>query len=305
MKKDKNSPNCPISGKPGEVRRSMTGKEIFDLYETYQLYAIKKEHFCIPFDAVVKEYYSEESGLVWYHPRQLGDGAYYAHLAEVNPGYYNPESWDKVECLNLLTEQRPDWVVEVGSGDGWLLDRLTGNGINAFGIEINAESSKRCRARGLKVLNPNDHFEPLQGNGILCLLQTLEHLDCPLQVMEDYVEKFHPRYIHLSAPCYESLLGHTSDPLAWPPHHATSWSERAMHCLGDKLGYTNISTSYSPLRYAEFAWKQKKEPAGKFFLLPRFPGGKLGRIAFTASRLFKKPWNTRAHSIYSVFERQN
>lgn len=298
------SPNCPLSGIPGRIRRSLTGQEIFSLYSSYHGIPLDKMHFCLPPELIINEYYSEESGLVWYHPRKLGNGAYYDHLSKTFPSYYNPGSWDKKECLKLICEQRPDWVVEVGSGDGWLLDRFLANDIDAYGIEINEESIRNCRRRGLKVVAPNTPFHPPEGVGVLCLLQTLEHLDDPLMVMQEYVQKFQPRYIHLSAPCFETLLGLTSDPLCWPPHHATSWSEKAMFNLGRKIGYECVSTTYSPITFTGFQLQQIKEPGAKFFLLPHIPGGLYGRIVFISKRIFGKSWSLRGHSIYTTFELQ-
>lgn len=293
---------CPITGKPGHIRRQMSGKDLFELYGTYFSKRIEERYFPIPFDETIIEYHSEESGLVWYYPRKLGDGGYYNHLNNTYSWYYNPNSWDKQLCLELLNSEQMDSIIEIGSGDGWMLHELKKANLNAMGVEINEKAVGDCRSQGLKVYAPSEPIPKPEGRVALCMLQTIEHLDNPVGVLSEYIDLFKPEYIHLSAPCFETLLGLTSDPLSWPPHHATAWSEKSMHQMGLKIGYKIKLVKYSPLSFHEFLMRQQWEPNKKFPGLPRFPGGKFGRVLFKLLRVVKPCWFTRSHSIYVILE---
>jgi SAM-dependent methyltransferase len=255
--------------------------------------------------APISEYYLESSGLRWYAPSDLGDGDYYATLASLYSWYYNPGSWDKLTALGLLADAGAKDVAEIGSGSGWLLGQLRDQGIGAFGVEINAQEVKRSRDQGLAVFFPEEIAAVLPKCDWLCLLQTIEHVDDPAGFLGGYIQQLDPRSLNLSAPCFESLLGHTSDPLSWPPHHATAWSERAFRTLGNIVGYRVTSTSYSPLSFQDFEEKLKREGSRKLFGLPYIPNGRLGRYMFELAKALRRPWACRGHSILVVMEKIN
>ena len=293
---------CPLSGKDGVVRRQITGRDLFQLYGSYFGQPIDIEHFDIADSQIITEFYSPDSGLIWYSPRILGDGNYYKHLNEVYPWYYNPASWDKSKCLEDAINLNPDWVVEIGSGDGWLLSKLQKQGIDCFGVEINDDAANHCRAKGLAVFKPQDDFQIPAGNGILCLLQTIEHLEDPLNTVRQYLDKFRPKHLIISGPCFKSLLGHTEDPLAWPPHHATSWSEKSMRYLGKKLGASFHSVEYSKLSFQQFRECVRRQRARQLFEAPHIPSAPFDHLLYWVGKVTRKHWATRAHSIYVRFD---
>lgn len=295
-----NAPLCPISGESGVVRRVTSGAELLSLYETYLGKPIDPQYFPIDSRQTITEYHSVKSGLIWYDPCILGDGDYYAHLDNTYDWYYNPASWDKKKALLEVQDLSPGWVIEVGSGSGWLLSQIKLLNIPAFGIELSEDVVRSCRERGLQVYGVKEEFALPQGVGVLCLLQTIEHLDSPMQILAQYVERFRPERIILSAPCHESLLGHTADPLAWPPHHFTSWSDRSFHQLASKLGCVVEQIDYSPLTYEDLEFRLAKEESRKFFGLRFFPKGRLGRLVYRLRRITGSKWCLRGHSIFGI-----
>ena len=301
-KKDYFLNECPISRNEGLVRRSILGKDLFKLYESYHGKKIDEKYFKIDEEQKIYELYSEESGLIWYSPLFLGDGSYYKHLEKTFPWYYNPASWDKSKCLEDAVMLNPDWVVEIGCGDGWLLSRIQSHGIDCMGIEVNENAVDQCSSQGLSVITPDTDLKPKKGNGILCLLQTIEHLNDPLNIVSNYLNKLNPKYLIISAPCFESILGHSEDPLSWPPHHATSWSEKSMKYLGEKLGITLHSIDYSRLTFDQFRGCVSQQHNGRLFGLPNIPNKPFDKFFYWAGKLYGSHWATRSHSIYACFK---
>lgn len=279
----------------------MTGAQLLSLYRSYLGKEFVSDDFAVPPQQQIQEYFSPRCGLVYYSPGLLGDGNYYARLNATYDWYYNPGSWDKQVTLAEIKELKPDWVLEVGCGDGWLLAALQAAQIPAIGIEANEEAVRACRAGGLRVYLPQDEFALPPGVGLICMLQTIEHLATPLETLGEYLRRTHPNHLLLSAPCHESILGRTSDPLSWPPHHLTAWSESAFRMLGAKSGYVLEKTLYSPLSYEELEKLLAREGRRGFNGLSFFPRGRLGRFVFRVRRRLGLQWCWRGHSILGRF----
>lgn len=296
---------CPLTGQLGHPIRSRQPSELAESYNSYcgapLPNHIVEKYFTLP----ITEYYLKASGLRWYVPGNLGDGEYYSILAEIYPWYYNPGSWDKQAAVDIISRLNPANILEVGCGDGWLLDKLRERKLNAYGVEINESAVKKCRERGLKVFLPGEKGLEANRNGVLCLLQTIEHIPNPREFLAALIQQYQPQKIVLSAPCFESLLGYTKDPLSWPPHHATAWSRKAFETLADLLGYSVSSVSYSPLSYAELNSRFEREGIRKLPSIPYIPIGRLGDLVFKIYQRLGKTWACRGHSILVVFSRKN
>ncbi len=298
---------CPISGAVGNVNRAISGDALFRLYQTYMGKRLPEEFFSQYFRHTFVELYSSESGLRWYQPNTLGDGKYYEALASAFPWYYNPGSWDKQLVVETVLKWPNSTVVEIGSGDGWLLSKLRSIGISAIGIEINENAIQSCRERGLTVFRPGESIGPVSQDPILCLVQTIEHVSNPLDFMRSHIRAYSPKHVIVSAPCFESLLGFTSDPLCWPPHHATSWSAKAFGLMAQTLGYDVNTIRYSPLTYDEFISRVQREQTGRIKGIPRIwcrrLRGRIGRLQFNLFQTLGKSWACRSHSIFVVMSR--
>jgi SAM-dependent methyltransferase len=294
---------CPLTRKPGHVIRQRKPAELAESYASYCGASLPAGTIDKYFASEVTEYYLESSGLRWYAPCNLGDGDYYSTLAAIYPWYYNPGSWDKLAALEIIKRASFAQVVEVGSGSGWFLSRLKEHKIKSFGVEINPKEVKACRKQGLTVYFPDEVPDSNSAIGCLCLFQTIEHVSDPVDFLKNYTRRFNPRELVLSAPCFESLLGLTKDPLSWPPHHATAWSNRAFETLASLLGYRVVNTSYSPLSYDEFESRLQREGCRKLPGLPPIPGGRLGHYTFRVARKLGFHWACRGHSILVVMRR--
>jgi SAM-dependent methyltransferase len=235
----------------------------------------------------------------------LGDGEYYSTLAGLYSWYYNPGSWDKRAVLDIISTLGPAKILEVGCGDGWLLDKLRERKLNAYGVEINEKAVKDCRERGLKVFLPGEKGLEVGRNCILCLLQTIEHVPNPYEFAAALVQQYQPQHIILTAPCFESMLGYTSDPLSWPPHHATAWSHKGFETLAHLLGYSVSFVGYSPLSYGQLNNYFEGEGTRKMQNIPYIPTGRLGYFVLKMYQGLGKSWACRGHSILVVLTQKD
>jgi hypothetical protein len=294
---------CPLTGKPGRVIRQRKPTELAESYASYCGASLPAQTINKYFASEVTEYYLESSGLRWYTPCNLGDGEYYSTLASIYPWYYNPGSWDKLAALEIIANGHFAQVVEIGSGSGWFLSRLKERNIESFGVEINSQEVETCREQGLKVYFPDEVPAANSSVDCLCLFQTIEHVSDPAVFLKGYTQRFNPRELVLSAPCFQSLLGFTKDPLSWPPHHATAWSKKAFETLAELLGYRVVNALYTPLSFDELEARLQREGSRKLPGLPPIPNGRLGRYAFKVAQKLGFHWACRGHSILVVMSR--
>jgi SAM-dependent methyltransferase len=291
---------CPISGAFGSVVSSREPEELFSAYGRLlgaNLPEIFRQKYFI---SRVFEYESRESGLRWFAPALPGDGAYYAALADMFSWYYDVGSWDKVTCLKAMLAARLQNVLEIGCGEGRFLENLASVGLEVSGVDLNPTAVRRARERNLNVFLPGEiprrHFDAI------CMLQTIEHLQQPLEFLRESVRNYKPNLLFLSAPCFESFLGVINDPLVWPPHHMTFWSERAFRVLGRALGFAVQQVAYDSMDYPSLQRAVAKpgllrENARMVTLL-----SKSGRIGFRVARKLGFRL-TRRHSIFVVMKK--
>ena len=294
---------CPLCGNIGRMLRRKSGLEILNLYSTYLGKNIPLDILKLKPDMLIQEFQCSKDYLVWYSPAPMGDGEYYRSLTCIYPWYYNPNSWDKKLCLEIIQDLKNDWIVEVGSGDGAFLLELRKIQPRIFGIEINPDSISLATKKGLEVYNPDQLPKKFSGNGVLCMLQSIEHLEAPVSVLQHYVQNLEPLFLALSAPCSQSLLALTSDPLSWPPHHATAWSEDAFRELGQKLGYSLKKVEYSPLSFDDYHIMMDREVNRKIPGFPRFEKNRIGRFVFNLAQKIGISKFKRGHSIFVLLKR--
>jgi len=74
-------------------------------------------------------------------------------------------------------------VLDLGCGDGLLLEKLKENGIDGLGLDISDQAVKKCRARGLsaELINLENSVLPFSANEFkfVAMLDILEHLYYP------------------------------------------------------------------------------------------------------------------------------
>jgi SAM-dependent methyltransferase len=101
----------------------------------------------------------------------------------------NPyERWKLDRVRGVVTAARPGArVLDVGCGDGWLLDALAPTGARCLGLDVSGEAVSRAMARGIDARRTDLDRGPLPVDAgvfdvVLCL-DVLEHLFDPESVL--------------------------------------------------------------------------------------------------------------------------
>ncbi len=303
---------CPLSGLAGKPRRRFSAQSLVRLHEQYLGAPLPSHLQTKYFTQAVQEYECPESGLRWYSPGAAGDGDYYEFLGRAFDWYYDANRWDKTVLRSLLRDQRPLRLVDIGCGAGDLLLEARALGIDVAGVEINPDSLDAAKAHGLDVRRPDELPERWPASvDVLTLLQVIEHVENPLGFVRDLIGRFQPRRLVISAPCHRSLLGASSDPLSWPPHHISAWSEKAMRTLADKIGYEVESIRLEEVDLPRVLWFNDKEASGRLPGLPgfiafcarrRWGGNKLARLLLNRAKRKPGSWATCSHSVFAILK---
>ncbi len=141
-------------------------------------------------------------------------------------------------------------VLDIGCGRGEFLQLLSGNGINAYGIDINQEMINRCKEKNLDVKQEEaiDHLTkiPEASLGTIMCSHILEHI--PFNLWFDFLELCKKALINNG-----SLIVETLNPRSiygmfewfWkdPTHINPVYPEYLTHLL-ELIGFKKISLNY-------------------------------------------------------------
>jgi SAM-dependent methyltransferase len=294
---------CPVSGRPGVTVRARSAAELAESYRRYFGVPLPVDLTAKYFVHTVRECESPESGVRWYDPAMLGGSDLYEWLGQTFDWYYPRESWDGRQARALLQRHGARCFIEVGCGPGWLLRSARQDGIHGIGVDINEAAIRSCRADGLEVMHPSDLDRVSRAPDTLVSLQGIEHVHDPVALLHQYLERFPLRTLIIAVPCFDALVGHTSDPLSWPPHHATAWSRKGLTTLAGRLGCRLVSVHYDTLSFREFETFSEREPRRTFHGLPRLPrSGSLRGVAFHGFRALGARWARSRHTILGVLK---
>lgn len=286
---------CRVCGRICRVRRVRNQIELAASYRSYFGTSLPDELVGKYFTEPNAEHECPNCRIRWYGPARLGESDYYEVLGRIFPWYYSGDTWDKRIALSHLVEIGLSTVVEIGCGSGAFLQAMKDRGITGIGIDINEQAVQEAQTRGLQASLPS--AQSIRRCDALCLFQTIEHVEDPVEFLKEYLALYSPRGVLLSAPAFCSLLGYTSDPLVWPPHHRSAWSERGFAALARKVGLRLQQYWYEPLSFDRFISTQSREPNGRIPELPRFRNGRIGRLGFWMARTMGFNWAVRAHSV--------
>jgi SAM-dependent methyltransferase len=292
---------CPLTGAGGVVRRTRTGSDLLQSYQSRFGLTIPASLATAYFDHTFSEHECPGSGLRWFTPGIVGGSDFYEFLAKSLPWYYSAESWDKKHALAVLQRLGCRSMFEVGCGSGALLRAASAAGLTVAGTELNVIQIEAARRAGLAVYAPDKIPATLTADALV-MLQVLEHVPRPLEFTVDLVRQVRPRHLLIAVPGFETLLGRTSDPLVWPPHHISFWSARAFAKLAELIGAELVEVTYQPLAWPWFAAVVGTEPDGHLPGLPPLRYRRFLRFAYALGRCLRRPWALRAHTIFAVLK---
>lgn len=249
--------HCPICGTAAEVVRDLSAVEIRD-----QVSGLFDQP--VPADVTFPDYHMRECqdcGLVYADPMAPGDGAYYGWIT-AQPKYHAGKRWEWGVIRNdFVAASGHLHVLEVGCGDGKLMDYVSDvNGLHMVGVDVSAPSIEKAKSKGHdarlsafedlnSVLSEAEMFDAV------ILSHVLEHVGDPLGVMQTVASRLKVGGAIYAAlpysPMSRELAGWDIQNL--PPHHLTRWHQRSLQKLADILGLRldlRLPKAKSPLKRA-------------------------------------------------------
>jgi 2-polyprenyl-3-methyl-5-hydroxy-6-metoxy-1,4-benzoquinol methylase len=180
----------------------------------------------------VELYECSDTGYRFYYPEGiLGDGQFYADLNKGNEGYYPTNKWEhKYAISQVMPGQK---VLEIGTGDGFFLEKLKKANIDAIGLELNLDAIAKGEKKGLRIYNEmiEDHAAAHpEEYDVVCCFQVLEHIYNVKSFLDASIKALKKGgKLIIGVPNNNPYLlkqdkWHT---LNLPPHHAGLWNRKA------------------------------------------------------------------------------
>lgn len=170
----------------------------------------------------------------FYTPAYIaGDGDFYRNLQKFD-WYYHPWKWEHDVARSQLKEH--DKILEVGSGGLGFLERITGEGYDITGLELNEDSIVLGEKKQVKVLPEmvQEHADRVgEFYDVVCSFQVLEHIADVHGFLEGKVKclKKGGKLI-VAVPNNDSFI--RLDPfhiMNMPPHHMGLWTETSLRSI--------------------------------------------------------------------------
>jgi SAM-dependent methyltransferase len=171
----------------------------------------------------------------FYPPRIAGDSELYEHLQKQRPGYYASWRWEHDLADKYITER--DYVLDVGCGSGWFLQKLLDRNVRCAGLEFSPRAVETAASNGLQVYPEtiNDHARNNPGKySVVCAFQVLEHIEAAGDFIADCLKAIKPYgKLIIGVPNNNPFLFkhdkyHT---LNLPPHHMGLWNKKSLKNL--------------------------------------------------------------------------
>lgn len=215
------------------------------------------------------------------------ESEYARHYAELNRRHWWWRAREEY-VLRLLRELRPPdgatRILDVGCGDGQLLDRLAPWG-SAEGLETDPETLTAESARRRIHLGPfDDRFGTPESRDLILFLDVLEHLDDPVAALTRARTLLASGgRVVISVPAFGALW--TSHDVL--NHHRLRPTKATLRAWADAAGLEVESARYLFLsvalaKVAQRAWEALRPPAPA---LPRIPATPANALALAIARV--------------------
>lgn len=280
-----------------EVVFSVSSSDIIDAWR--HRFGIDVKHLFEDID-VIRLMQCRESGIGFFDPAPLGDGAFYAQLQKYD-WYYLGDKWEYARAL--ATSRSGEHVLEVGCGEGAFVAYAARQGHRVKGLELNAAAVAEARAAGLDV-SGTDLFDFAQSSSEpfdrVVAFQVLEHVADPIAFVRGMMACARPGgRVGVAVPNAESFIAREPrNLLDMPPHHATRWTAPALRWLGEHVGASRTEVVGGPLEPIHLDW----------FLHLQFRGNVMKRAVGKVSRPLLRPLLQAGlrrlisgHAIYAEF----
>jgi SAM-dependent methyltransferase len=149
-------------------------------------------------------------------------------------------------------------VLEIGCGEGILLQELSRAGFKVSGIEPSTTASERARRRGLNVITGHFPLEKLAGPfDVVILSHVLEHLPDPGQIIEQIKRVAPGGYLFLVQSNYTGIIPvlQKAKWYAWvPTQHFWHFTPQGLEMFCSNRGIRSVNCEFSSLVHPYRLW---------------------------------------------------
>lgn len=253
-------------------------------------------------------YICKDTGFRFFYPESLaGDSIFYQQLQEYE-WYYMPWKWEHEEALKHIGENAK--ILEVGCGGMGFMERLCSLGYQVRGLELNEESIRKGKDKGLDVLGETiqEHAKKNELYDVVCSFQVLEHIFNVGDFLNAMTSCIKPGgKLIIGVPNNDSFIKYEEGGvLNFPPHHMGWWDKRSLASLPRyfKLGIPNIK--YEPLQAYHFDWYINMQLKRIFRNYPRVRTQLTRRTPKKYLRYLVKMFSNRirGHSMLAIYTKE-
>ena len=154
-------------------------------------------------------------------------------------------------------------LLDVGCGAGYFLSYLKDRGVQSKGLDVNANTVRYCRERGLDVDSGDVADQPDEEYDVIVLFDVLEHLLDPVSVMQEVSRKLKPGghviifTTNIHSVSYE-LMGNRGNTLV-PFEHVCFYDQKSFQFLAKKSGFGIHSLDTFGLDIADYLLMKEYE----------------------------------------------
>lgn len=224
-----NIPECPLNNKKDVIlEKKISTSFLINAYKQSFNIDVNKYFGNLEYISV---YRCIESGYRFYYPFDVaGDSEFYEALQSI-PWYYMDWKWEYDKAIRLLIEGKN--LLEIGCGKGNFIEYLAKEGISCTGLELNIDTVKKLRRKGLNVLaetieeHSKYNFEKYD---MIVSFQVLEHVADVNSFIKNSLFCLKPNgKLILSVPNHDAFIGLDEfGILDMPPHHMGLWNEKSL-----------------------------------------------------------------------------
>lgn len=219
----------PITGSPNIIlERQIAADFIAAGYSQKFKLNVKKYFNGVPSISV---YRCLDTGYRFFYPFNLsGDSGFYEALEKL-PWYYMEWKWEHETAQQIIAPR--ERVLEIGCGNCSFVQKMSSQGIDISGLELNDASVRKGKEAGLAVFKEDitafsvrrpEYYD------VVCAFQVIEHVALVKEFMHSAIDVLKPGgRLLLSVPNHDSFMG--LDEHNWldmPPHHMGLWSEASL-----------------------------------------------------------------------------
>jgi len=203
----------------------------------------------------IELYQCLDTGYKFFYPFDIdGDDIFYQSL-EKFPWYYMQDKWEFDNALSFIRSN--DYVLEIGGGRGFFIERLQQKNIKYLGIELNSNAVAHAKNKGLNVefINLTELAKTHSNTfDFVCAFQVLEHIADVYNFIDAAVKVLKPGgFLYFSVPNDDAFIGIDSNNwLNYPPHHMGRWGKNAFLSLTKIFPIAFYRFEYEPLANYHF-----------------------------------------------------